>query len=128
MAGASAANLRKLAAIDVVFLGPKFVIAEYACGTLLPLALGMFILLRARSVWQVVLGVYFLCLGINYAPMLVYAIGLGDREKARAGIANELAEQRKAMSKYRRLSLVLLVPFAALILALRNKGRAVVRD
>lgn len=128
MPGPSVANLRKLAAIDMVFLGPKFVVAEYACGTLLSLALGIFILFRARSVWQVVLGVYFLCLGINYAPMLLYAIELGDREKARAEIADELGEQRKAMSKYRRLSLVLLVPFAALILALRNKGRAVARD
>lgn len=117
-------NLRKLAAIDIVFLGPKFILAEYACGTLLSLALGIFILFRAHSLWQIILGVYFLCLGTNYALMLVYAIGLRDRENARAEIADELTEQRKAMSKYRRLSLVLLVPFAAVILALAAQSTA----
>lgn len=128
MTGASVANLRKLAAIDIVFLGPKFIIGEYACGTILSLALGIFILFRAHSVWQVVLGVYFVSLGVNYAPMLIYAIGLGNREKARAEIADELVEQRRAMSKYRRLSLALLVPFAALILALSEKVGAAARD
>lgn len=120
-------NLRKLAAIDIVFLGPGFIIAEYACGTLLSVALGIFILFRAHSVWQLILGVYFLCLGTNYALMLVYAIGLRDREKARAEIADELTEQRKAVSKYRRLSLVLLVPLAA-ILALAVQRTAVAKD
>jgi hypothetical protein len=50
-------NLRKLAAIDIVFLGYKFVLAEYAVGVFLSVALGLFALFRAHSFWQEALGI-----------------------------------------------------------------------
>ena len=68
-------NLRKLAAIDLVFFGSKVIIAEFAAGVLLCGALGILVLVQRDSFTQLVLGVYLIGLSINYVPMLIYAIG-----------------------------------------------------
>src|SRR5271166_1119765 len=109
-------NLRKLAAIEILFLGPILIVTEYAAGVLLSIALGVFVLFRAHSFWQLLLGIYLICLGINYVPMLVYAIVVGNKVNAREELANELDDPRKTMSKYRSQSLVLLVPLVVPIL------------
>jgi hypothetical protein len=75
-------NPRKLAAIDIAFLGSKFIIAEFASGVLLCAALGAFTILRAGSLGQRALGLYLICLGINYVPMLVYAIAITRGQSA----------------------------------------------
>jgi len=111
-------NLRKLAAIDIVFLGYKFVVAEYAVGVFFSAALGLFVLYRAHSFWQLVLGIYLTSLGLNYIPMLSYTLSLANKESAQAELGSELSDKAAAMSKYRRQSLLLLVPLAAPILAI----------
>jgi hypothetical protein len=111
-------NPRKLAAIDIVFLGSKLVIAEFAGGVLLCAALGTFVLFRGHSFMQLVLGLYFISLGINYVPMLVYAVAITRANSARAEMGDELNEKHRAMSKYRRQSLSLLVPLFVPIVAL----------
>jgi hypothetical protein len=103
-------NLRKLAAIDIVFLGPKVILVEFAAGVLLSMALGIFVLVRGRTFWQIVLGSYLISLGINYVPMFFYAVAINKRQTAHVEIADELADKHQAMSKYRRQSLVLLIP------------------
>jgi len=110
-----ALNIRKLVAIDIVFLGFKLVLAEYVCGVVLSLALGIFVLIRAHTAWPSVLGVYLACLGVNYVPMLAHTISLANRENARSELGDELAQRRQAMSKYRRVSLLLLVPLAVAV-------------
>jgi hypothetical protein len=111
---------RKLAAIDIALLGPAFIIAEFAAGVLLSVALGVFILLRGGSLWQIALAVYFLSLGLNYVPMLVYAVDIARRRSALAEIGDELTDKRQAMAKYRRQSVFLLVPLVVPAAALRN--------
>ncbi len=113
-------DFRKLAAVDIVFLGYKLVFAEYAFGVLFSIALGIFVLFRGHSVWQVVLGTYLICLGINYVPMLAYTVSIGNKQKAQAELADELTEKRKAISKYRRLSVLLLVPLLVPVLMFRE--------
>lgn len=105
-------NFRKLAAIDIVFLSFTLALAEYAFGILFSIALGIFVMLRAHSIWQVALGGYFICLGINYIPMLAYTISLANKERAQTELGEELKQERRAMAKYRRLSLLLLVPLS----------------
>jgi hypothetical protein len=112
---------KKLAAIDLVFLGPKIIIAEFALGVLLSLALAAFILLRFSAPLQIVLGLYFASLGINYLPMLIYAIHITKAGSARILLGDELDEPRKAMAKYRRQSVLLLVPLLIPIIALRRR-------
>jgi Ca2+/Na+ antiporter len=116
-------NLRKLAALDILFLGPRLIVAEFAFGVLFSVALGLFILVRGHAFWQLLLGTYFLCLGINYVPMLVYAIAVSNKVNARKEMAAELDDSRKTMSKYRSQSLVLLVPLAVPILVLTQEWR-----
>jgi hypothetical protein len=114
-------DLCKLAAIDIAFLGYRLILAEYAFAVVFSLALGIFILVRGHSGWQVLLGAYFVCLGINYAPMLVSTISIGSRENAGAEIREELADSRAAMAKLRRVSLGLLVPLLPIWILARTR-------
>jgi len=116
-------NLRKLAAIDIAFLGFRFVVAEYAVGVFFSAALGLFVLYRAHSFWQHALGIYLICLGINYIPMLAYTLSIANKESAVAELGTELADKAAAMSKYRRQSLLLLIPLAAAILAMLRRNK-----
>jgi hypothetical protein len=120
-------NPRKLAAIDIAFLGSRIIIAEYAIGVLLSVTLGILTLLRAVSHWQLALGVYLILLGVNYVPMLVYAIAISKRGSAHAEIEDELTDKGCAMAKYRRQSVFLLVPLVVAITALRQ-GHLNARD
>jgi hypothetical protein len=63
-------NPRKLVAIDIVFLGSIFIIAEFASGVVLCVALGIFVLVRGNSFWQL-------------APMLIYALVITKYKSAR---------------------------------------------
>ena len=116
-------NPRKLAAIYVVFLGSKFVIAEFAGGVLLCVALGTFVPFRGASFRHLALGLYLISLGINYVLMLAYAIAITRGESARAEMGDELNDKRRAMAKYRRQSLLLLVPLLVPIVALGQERR-----
>jgi membrane protein implicated in regulation of membrane protease activity len=116
-------NPRKLVAIDIVFLGSIFIIAEFASGVVLCVALGIFVLVRGNSFWQLALGLYIISLGINYVPMLIYALVITKYKSARTELGDELIDQRRAMAKYRRKSLLLLVPLLVPFVALRREHR-----
>ncbi len=115
-------NPRKLVAIDIVFLGAKLIMAEYALGVVVSIALGVITLRRNASGWQLFLGVYLILMGINYVPLLIHAVGLAGAGSARAEVGEELNNKRAAMSKYRRQSLWILVPLFVAITALRQRG------
>jgi hypothetical protein len=100
------------------------IIAEFAGGIVLSAALGFYVLFRQQSFWQIVIGSYLISLGVNYLPMFAYAVSFPTRESARMELADELADKRKAMSKYRRLSLLLLIPLLVPILAFAARKRA----
>ena len=111
--------IRKLAALDLALLGPIVIIGEFAAGVVGPLALAAFIAMRAHSWGQYLMAAYFVALGINYLPLLGYAVQFRNRERAHAEIAEELsADRRRLMQRYRRGSLLLLVPLLVPALAL----------
>lgn len=117
-------NPRKLAAIDLAFLGPKLIVSEFTLGVLLSIALGVFVLLRGhRSPAQIALGLYLISLGLNYIPMLVYAIAINKAKSARRELGNELDNKSAAMKKYRRQSVWLLIPLIVPIVALTQTRR-----
>ena|SRR5258708_31608367 len=89
-----AINMRKLAAIDIVFLGRKLIIAEYAAGVFFSAALGLFVLFRGHSFWQTVLGIYLICLATNYIPMLLHALAISTQQNARVEMADELTKTK----------------------------------
>jgi len=88
---------------------------------LFSIALGIFVLFRAHSNWQVVLGWYLICLGINYVPMFAYTISIANKQNARTELGEELKEKRRAMAKYRRFSLLLLVPMSLPVLSILRR-------
>jgi hypothetical protein len=101
---------RKLAAIDIVFLGSTIIVAEFAAGVLLSGCLGVFVLLRSHSAGQLAVGLYLLSLATNYVPMLIYALAITKAGSARLEMGDELNNKREAMRRYRRMSILLLVP------------------
>ena len=117
-------EIRKLAAIDLAFLGSKIIIPEFLLGVIGPAALGIFIALRSHTPTQQLLAAYFLSLSLNYVPLLFYAIRIGRSGTARQEIEDDLAYGKSAaMRKYRRGSLLLLVPFLVPVLAFAQSRR-----
>jgi uncharacterized protein len=111
-------DFRKLAAVDIVFLGSRIILTEFSLGVFGSFALGVVALLRSHSLGGIALGAYLLFIGINYMPLLLHAISLVRRNGAQDEIADELRDKRRMFRKYRRQSLLLLVPLAVPILAL----------
>jgi hypothetical protein len=78
--------------------------------------LGVFVLVRGHTFWQTILGIYLICLGLNYLPLPLHAIGLRDTQIARQMIESELGDTPAPVSRYRAQSRLLLVPlFVAIV-------------
>ncbi|MGA8598662.1 MAG: hypothetical protein WB676_28435 [Bryobacteraceae bacterium] len=59
-------------------------------------------------------------LGVNYIPMLIYAIAINKAKSATAELGSELDNKSTAIARYRRQSLWLLVPLITPFMALRQ--------
>ena len=112
-------KVRKLAALDIAFFGPRLILLEYGLGVLLLTVFGAYIILSGRGSSQSIspFGLYLVTLGVDYVPLLVYAIKIHGKERAKAEVGMELMEAGKARRKYSLQQLLLLVPFAIPILA-----------
>lgn len=116
-------NIRKLAALDMAFLGSGVILSEFALGVLGPIAVGIFTVERGRSQWQSTVGVYLILLGFNYIPLLVYAIAIYRKGSAHDEIADDLAEKTEIAKRYFPQTLLLLIPLVMPILALFQERR-----
>ena len=72
-------NIRKLAAVDMVWLGARVIIAEYFLGIVIPLILGWISIRAGLSqpvpmVWETALGFWLVSIGVNYIPLFIYAV------------------------------------------------------
>ena len=87
-------QVRKLIAVELIYLGPKIVFAEYGFAVLVGTAIGILSLrvglLRTHLLWQVLLGIYLLFLALTYAVLLWLAIAMAHRGDACEEIADEL--------------------------------------
>jgi len=121
-------DIRKLAAIDLHFLGRRLILTEFAAGVAGPIVLGALTLRMAfhRS-WPVgltFLGAYLLSLGVNYVPLLLHAVSLVRVGSVAEEIALELSDRGPAFRKYRRQSLYLLVPLFVAVTAFLQRGKS----
>ena len=120
-------NVRKLAAIDLFFLGPRLILAEFATGVLGSLALGVTSAWRGayrfHSTWMVLFGIYLIFVGMNYVPLLLHAIDISRKGSAEQELAEELKHKKEAFRRYRRQSVWLLVPLAVIIAAIQQRNR-----
>src|SRR5215472_12349054 len=89
-------NIRKLAALDIVFHGPKFILIEFALGVFGCAALGLFSVYYGllhgpvHSPLAIILGCYLLGVALNYVPLLLYAISIVRQKSAHQEAAYEL--------------------------------------
>ena len=69
-------NLRKLAAVEMAWLGACIIVAEYAGGVVLPLVLGLMSIrsgLRGSGLFcrEAIWGVWLVSIAANYIPLLI---------------------------------------------------------
>ena len=102
-------DIRILARLDVALHGAAFTIVEFTVGVVVPAALGILFLLRARGFWLLCSGIYLVLLGINYVPLLIEAIKLGIGG-AFDGTPEGLHSSPGLAREYTRKSFVLLIP------------------
>ena len=117
-------QVRKLVAVELVFLRPKIVFAEYGFAVVLGTASGVLSLrvglLRTNAAWQVLLGIYLLFVALTYAVLLGLAIAMARRGDPREEVAGELHDLPATFRKYRRQSLWILVPLVVPLAAFRQ--------
>lgn len=130
-------NVRKLVALDLAFRGTWFILIEFAFAVALGVALGVFVLVRtlgvgAPSLFGIIVGLLLLGVGLNYVPLLIYAIVIVRRKSARAEVAAELAQRNIYAHKYGVQQFLLVVPLAIPLLAigqeLRQRARRSARE
>src|SRR5215472_16699175 len=116
-------NIRKLAALDIVFHGPRFILIEFALGVVGCAILGFFSLYFGlfrdsnHSLFAVFLGCFLLWIAFNYVPLLTYAISIVRHKSAHREVAYQLEHKDKYAKKYAFQSTLLLVPLAIPALA-----------
>lgn len=116
-------SIRKLAALDLVFHGPRFVLIEFGGAVALTGALAAVSLRSALTgrghpvVWEFVFGTLLAGIGANYLPLLISAISLIRKGTARQEVAAELEQSRQAQFRYGTQQMLLAVPFAVAAIA-----------
>ncbi len=112
-------NIRKLAAVDMTLNGTRFIIAEFAIGSVLPLTLGFFSIRAGRlgtvqADWEIARGSWLIGIAINYIPLFIYAILI-----ARSGTAKEEGQPELAhVKRYSIQQLIIFIPFLVAVLAI----------
>src|SRR5262245_56822059 len=92
-------NIRKLAAVDMAWLGPRIIVTEYALGVVLPFILVVLSIRSGffspvQSAWEGILGIWLVSIAVNYIPLFIYAVLI-----ARAGTAKAEGEAEIAHAK-----------------------------
>jgi hypothetical protein len=112
-------EIRKLAAVDMAWLGTRVIVTEYALGVMLPLVLGI-LSLRAGLAqqdlvnWQTILGSWLVTISANYVPLFLYAVAI-----ARAGTVREEGLSEFALAgRYGVQQAIILVPLFVVLIAL----------
>ncbi len=107
-------NVRKLVSLDIVLHGPKFIMAEFGIGT-------PFIFLAAwaliESGLSALLGWYLVLTGVNYIPLLAYAIFAVRRRTWMQDVEADLARDRHYVRKYSLQQFLIFIPFSIVVLA-----------
>jgi hypothetical protein len=116
-------NIRKLVALDIVFHGPKLILAEFAlvvglCGALGAWSLFSFFHSPDHPLFTVILGLVLSWIALNYVPLLLYALSFMRHKNAELEVVVELAHKERYARKYMAQSLLLAVPFVVPILAI----------
>jgi hypothetical protein len=117
-------TIRKLAALDIVFHGPRLILAEFALGVVVCTSLGLWSFLSPiHSPFMIIIGCFFLWVALNYVTLLLYAISIVRRKSAHQEVAFELAHKDTYARKYTlQTTMLLLVPLVLPLLAVYQEA------
>ena len=115
-------NIRKLAALDIVFHGTRLILAEFIVAVVVPgvfgpLALFAFFHNPAHPFAQLFVGCVFSWIAINYVTLLLYTISIIRRKSAEREVAFELEHKDYYARKYTTQSFLLVLPLVVPVLA-----------
>lgn len=85
---------------------------EFGVGTTAIIAFGLFVVYTGQQV----IGSYVLLTGINYIPVLVYAVVIVRGKSAAEEIREGMSADRHYVRKYSTQQLIIFVPLAVLLL------------
>ena len=116
-------NIRKLAALDIVFHGSRLILAEFALGVVFCGGLGIFSLFAffrnpSHPAFMVIIGFFLSWLALNYVPLLLYTISIVRGKSAEREVAFELEHKDVYARRYTLQSLLLVLPLVVPLLAL----------
>lgn len=108
--------MRKLVVLDMALHGRRLILLEFGIGAPAMIVAGLFIIFK--GFWP--LGAYLLLLGVNYVPLLIYAVAL-TRRHGELAIQNRLDTVR-SVRRYGIQQTLILVPFAMPILTILQRS------
>ena len=117
--GSHLIDIRKLVALDILLHGRPFILIEFGLGTALLFGLGFqqIVVGLAVSYVSLVVGFYLLFTGVNYLPLLVYAIIISKKNSAE----NEAESELQNKSKYNRQQFLVFVPLLIFLVGTKQE-------
>jgi len=112
-------DVRKLAALDIVFHGSRLILVEFAFGMVLCAIFGLWSFLSPiHSPFMLVISCFLLGVALNYVPLSLYAISIVRRKSAQQEVDFELAHKDAYARKYTlQTIMLLLIPLVLPLLA-----------
>jgi len=119
-------NIRKLAALDIVFHGSRLILIEFIAGVFIAGAFGAFSLFAffrnpSHPFAQLLVGCVLSWIAINYVPLLLYTISIIRGKSAEREVAFELEHKDYYARKYTTQSLLLVLPLVVPVLAVMQE-------
>ena len=116
-------NFRKLVALDIILHGRKFILIEFGLGTPLMFALGLQQLLFGLDsglILSQIIGFYLILIGINYVPILIYAVIISWKNTAYLEAEMELEHK----SRYNKQQFIIFIPLLVFFIAVAQEFRS----
>ena len=112
-------NIRRMVALDITLHGPRFIGIEFGVGTPAILAIGAYLMYTGPFI----LGAYLLLTGMNYVPLLAYAIMIIRGGSAKEEVAYYMSNDKHIVRKYSIQQLLLFLPLIVLLLSVSQEAR-----
>ena len=108
-------DIRKLVALDIILHGRPFILTEFGLGTLLAIVLGLQLIYSGSSsgdAASLAVGAYLVLIGVNYVPLLIYAIIISKKNSAE----NEAESEIQQKSNYNKQQFLILIPLLVFLI------------
>jgi hypothetical protein len=108
-------SVRELVVLDMALHGRRLILVEFGIGAPVMIGAGLLIILKGYCP----IGAYLLMLGVNYVPLLIYAVAL-TRRTGELAVLNRF-EVVRSVRKYGIQQTLIIVPFAIPMLTILQR-------